>query len=355
MKLSLVELAGVTQGTDKPQALEEALAAARQAEDLGYHRIWYAEHHNTASLASQAPEILIALAARATERIRVGSGAVLLNHYSPFKVAETFLQLEALAPGRIDLGLGRATAGPVADLALRRDRRAQVADDFALQSREFALQVQEVLGHLRGDLPADHPLAELDPAAGIPTRPEVWLLGSSGTSAELAGRLGLGYAFAGFINPDLARRSLLRHRAGFAGGPEGMAGDRSVLAVHAVAADTDAEAQRLSWSARATLARLARTGASADVPTVDVAARELTRAEKDTPTVIADGVWPRLLAGSPDTVRDQIEQMTEATGVREVMVQDLVADPQARAHSRALLAGALGAAPAAAARAGSSG
>lgn len=130
MKLSLVELAPVAPGSDKPQALNDALDAARQAEDLGYHRIWYAEHHDTAGLAAQAPEILIALAARATSHIRVGSGAVLLNHYSPYKVAETFLQLEALAPGRIDLGLGRATAGPLIDLALRRDRGAAPVDDY---------------------------------------------------------------------------------------------------------------------------------------------------------------------------------------------------------------------------------
>jgi alkanesulfonate monooxygenase SsuD/methylene tetrahydromethanopterin reductase-like flavin-dependent oxidoreductase (luciferase family) len=122
-------------------------------------------------------------------------------------------------------------------------------------------------------------------------------------------------------------------------------GHRSILAVNAVVADTDAEAQRLSWSMRATLARLAGAGAAPDVPTVDVAARELTQAEKDTPTVIADGLWPRLLAGSPITIRDQIEQMTKATGVQEIMVQDVVADPEARAYSRALLAQALGVTP----------
>jgi luciferase family oxidoreductase group 1 len=196
MKLSLVELATVAPGSNKPQALKDAVAAARQAEDLGYHRIWYAEHHDTAGFAAQAPEILIALAARTTQRIRVGSGAVLLNHYSPYKVAETFLQLEALTPGRIDLGLGRATAGPLVDLALRRDRDAPRTDDFTQQ-------IHEILAHL-GQRPPDGVLAHLNPAAGIPSRPEVWILGPSGTSAQAAGQLGLGYAFAGFINPDAA-------------------------------------------------------------------------------------------------------------------------------------------------------
>ncbi|GGS64274.1 MsnO8 family LLM class oxidoreductase [Streptomyces griseoviridis] len=337
MKLSLVELATVAPGTDKPQALNDVLDAARQAEDLGYHRIWYAEHHDTAGFAAQAPEILIALAARATSRIRVGSGAVLLNHYSPYKVAETFLQLEALAPGRIDLGLGRATAGPLVDLALRRDRHTPPADDYNQQ-------IEEVLAHL--GLHPDHgsAFARLDPPAGIPTRPQVWILGSSGTSAQTAAELGLGYAFAGFINPDAAPRALLRHGA-YAHAVTGPADRRALLAVSAVVADTDAEARRLSWTRTALLARTIRTGTSTPVPTVEEAAAELSDAEKNAPTVITDGRWPRQIAGSPATVRDQIEQMTKATGVDEVMIQDIVADPEARAHSRTLLAQALGISP----------
>ncbi|MFI1699318.1 MsnO8 family LLM class oxidoreductase [Streptomyces bobili] len=331
MKLSLVELAGVAPDSDKPQALKDAVAAARQAEDLGYHRIWYAEHHDAASAASSAPEILIALAATATSRIRVGSGAVLLNHYSPYKVVENFLLLEALAPGRIDLGLGRATAGPVVDLALRRDRGVPPTDDFAEQ-------VQEILAHLDGGFPADHPFARLDPTAGIPSRPEVWILGSSGSSAQMAGRLGLGYAFAGFINPGGAIRSLLRHGAHAAGSRSGRVG---ILSLSVVVADTDAEARRLSWTRTALMARLARNGTRAQVPTVEEAARELTQAQKDAPTVITDGRWPLQIAGSPQTVRDQLEQMTKAAGVEEVMVQDMVADPAARAHSRTLLAQAV--------------
>ncbi|WP_086769930.1 MsnO8 family LLM class oxidoreductase [Streptomyces bobili] len=328
MKLSLVELAGVAPDSDKPQALKEAVAAAQQAEDLGYHRIWYAEHHDAASAASSAPEILIALAATATSRIRVGSGAVLLNHYSPYKVVENFLLLEALAPGRIDLGLGRATAGPVVDLALRRDRGVPPTDDFADQ-------VQEILAHLEGGFPTDHPFARLDPTAGIPSRPEVWILGSSGSSAQMAGRLGLGYAFAGFIDPGGAIRSLLRHGAHAAGSRSGRGG---ILSLSVVVADTDAEARRLSWTRTALMARLARNGTRAQVPTVEEAARELTQAQKDAPTVITDGRWPLQIAGSPQTVRDQLEQMTKAAGVEEVMVQDMVADPATRAHSRTLLA-----------------
>ncbi|MEV6379608.1 LLM class flavin-dependent oxidoreductase [Streptomyces sp. NPDC051773] len=335
MKLSLVELSAVVPGSDRSQALKASVDAAKQAEDLGYHRVWYAEHHDAASTASSAPEILIALAASATTRIRVGSGAVLLNHYSPYKVAETFLQLEALAPGRIDLGLGRATAGPVVDLALRRDRDVPPADDFAEQ-------VQEVLAYFHGHFPANHPFARLNPAAGVASRPDVWILGSSGTSARMAGELGLGYAFAGFINPDGAPRALLRHGTFSAPAADRPAGGRGILSVSAVVADTDAEARRLNWSRTALMARLAREGTAAQVPTVEEAERELSQDQKDIPTVITDGRWPRQLAGSPQTVRDQLEQMTKATGVDEVMVQDIIAAPAARAHSRALLAEALG-------------
>ncbi|WP_327293511.1 MULTISPECIES: MsnO8 family LLM class oxidoreductase [unclassified Streptomyces] len=339
MKLSLVELSTVTPGSDKTQALKDSVKAAQQAEDLGYHRIWYAEHHDSASTASTAPEILIALAGSATSRIRVGSGAVLLNHYSPYKVTETFLQLEAVAPGRIDLGLGRATAGPVVDLALCRDRDAPPADDFAEQ-------VQEVLAHLHGGFPADHPFARLNPAAGTVTRPEVWILGSSGSSARMAGELGLGYAFAGFINPAGAERALLRHGAFTAPAAHGPTSGHGILSVSAVVADTDAEARRLNWTRTALMARLGRQGAAAQVPTVKEAERELTQTQKDAPTVITDGRWPLQLAGSPGTVRDQLEQMAKATGVDEVMVQDIIADPAARTHARTLLAEALDLTPA---------
>lgn len=172
----------------------------------------------------------------------------------------------------------------------------------------------------------------------------MWILGSSGSSAQMAAELGLGYAFAGFINPDGAARALLRHGA-YAHTDAEPADRRAILAISAVVADTDAEARRLSWTRTAMLARTARTGTSALMPTAEEAAAELADTAKNAPTVITDGRWPRQIAGSPATVRDQIEQMTQATGVDEIMIQDMIADPQARAHSRALLAQALGVAP----------
>ncbi|MFF9774176.1 hypothetical protein ACF1HJ_10995 [Streptomyces sp. NPDC013978] len=167
----------------------------------------------------------------------------------------------------------------------------------------------------------------------------------------MAGELGLGYAFAGFINPDGASRALLRHSVFSAPAPAPAtsanrpAGGCGILSVSAVVADTDFEARRLNWSRTALMARLARHGTMARVPTVEEAERELSQDQKDIPTVITDGRWPRQLAGSAQTVRDQLEQMTKVTGVDEVMVQDVNAAHAERAHSRALLARALDIAP----------
>jgi len=334
MKLSLVELAPVTPGRDKTHALEQAVGAARHAEQLGYLRIWYAEHHNTAGFASADPGLLIAMAARETSRIRVGSGAVLLNHYSPLRVAETFLQLEAQAPGRVDLGLGRATAGPIVDLALQRDRGTRPVDDYAAQ-------IEEILAYFCRAFPADYPLAAIDPTLGIPTRPDVWLLGSSGNSANLAGALGLGYAFAGFINPRGSIPALARYRAAATRDAD-RGGARTILAVNCVVADTDDEAHRLTWYARAYFQRLSTHGVQVGLPTMAETEKELSSRLKDEPSVIVDGQWPRQLGGSPATVRSQLAIMAEVSGADEIMVQDMLPDPEIRARSRELLAQSIG-------------
>ncbi|MEE6283215.1 MsnO8 family LLM class oxidoreductase [Georgenia sp. MJ170] len=335
MKYSLVELAPVSPGGSKHDALVTALDAAREAEELGYHRIWYAEHHDTPGYASQDPVALIAVAARETTRIRVGSGAVLLNHYSPFSVAERFLQLEALAPGRIDLGLGRATAGPLVDAALRRDRQAQPVDDFASQ-------VKEVLAHMHGTFAADHPFATFDLTAGIDSLPEVWLLGSSGNSADLAGNLALGYAFAGFINPDAAVRALGTHRDSFQAPPDGAGRRGAILALNMVAADDAETAHRLTWPARHLRQKLL-TGEPATTSTVAEAEAALTPVMKALPSSFDGVTIPRQLAGTAATLRSQLEQLVQLTGATEIMVQDMLVDPERRTRSRELIAEAVAA------------
>ena len=163
MKLSIVDLGTVAPGTTETDALADALATARHAEALGFHRVWFAEHHLSRSGASHHPELLIAAAAMMTSSIRLGSGAVLMNHYSPFKVAEMFQQLEALAPGRIDLGMGRATAGPVLDAALQQNRQHPAQADHQQQ-------VLETLARLYEAFPAEHPFHDHPLMPSVPSR-----------------------------------------------------------------------------------------------------------------------------------------------------------------------------------------
>src|SRR3954447_22486545 len=189
MKLSVLDQSPISEGMTGADALHNTLDLARLADELGYTRYWVAEHHGSPMLASASPEALIGPIASSTREIRVGSGGVMLPHYSPLKVAETFSALSGLYPGRIDLGLGRApgTDG-LTMFALQRDRREPSPDDFPQQ-------LTELLGYLAGDLPADHPFARLSATLpGLPERPELWLLGSSPQSAVWAAQLGLRYS-----------------------------------------------------------------------------------------------------------------------------------------------------------------
>ncbi|MFW6639913.1 MsnO8 family LLM class oxidoreductase [Nocardiopsis algeriensis] len=338
MRLSVVELGTVAPGTTEKEALADALETARHAEEWGFHRVWFAEHHLSRSGASHHPELLIAAAAMVTSRIRLGSGAVLMNHYSPFKVAEMFKQLEAMAPGRIDLGMGRATAGPVLDLALQQNRQDPARADHQQQ-------ILETLAWLYESFPDDHPFAGHPLMTSVPETPQTWLLGSSLNGSALAAGLGIGYSFAGFINPRGAAPALRHYREHFRPQGFGLDSPRAILAVNVTVGDTDAEGRRLAYSPKGFYARLGRAGRAAGsvmVPSPDEAAREMAAGERDEPTAITDGRWPRFVAGGPDEVRATLEQMIEESGADEVMVQNMIADPAARRHSHELLAEAFG-------------
>lgn len=334
MKLSIVELGTVAPGTTEADALQDALAITQHAEAWGFHRVWFAEHHLSRSGASHHPELLIAAAAMVTSKIRLGSGAVLMNHYSPFKVAEMFQQLEAMAPGRIDLGMGRATAGPVLDVALQQNRQhpAQV---------EHQQQILETLAWLYDAFPPDHPFAGHPLMPSVAHRPHTWLLGSSPGGSNLAAGLGIGYCFAGFINPGSAAQALRNYRANFQPQNFGLDTPRAILAVNVCVGDTQSEGLHLANSPKGFYARLGRAGRKAGevtVPSPDEAAQELSRSEKDEPTSIVDGRWPRFIAGGPAQVRATLEQMIEQSQADEVMIQNLIADPVARRRSHEHLA-----------------
>jgi luciferase family oxidoreductase group 1 len=339
LRLSVLDQSPVAEGSSGSQALQNTIDLARLADDLGYHRYWVAEHHGGPSLAGPSPEVLIGPIAAATSRIRVGSGGVMLPHYSPLKVAQSFSLLAGLFPGRIDLGIGRAAGtDPMTTFALQRDRRQAAPDDFPEQ-------LAELLAYLDDSFPEGHALGRyVRTLPGRPEVPDVWLLGSSQQSAIWAGELGLPYSFADFINPGGAGIAQL-YRERFTPSPRRPA-PRTAVAVWAVCADTDAEAQRLASSSRMTLTLL-REGRLIPVPPPEKALRFL----ESRPGGQGQPSGRRAVIGSPATVRAGLEDVASQYGAEEVVIVTITFDHDARRRSYELIAEAfdLDAAPATAA------
>jgi len=325
MRLSVLDQSPISAGSTGPDALANTLDLARLADELGYHRYWVAEHHGGPMLAGPAPEVLIGPIAAATRRVRVGSGGVMLPHYSPLKVAESFSLLSGLYPGRIDVGLGRAAGtDPMTTYALQRDRRQAAPDDFPDQ-------LAELLAYLEDDLPADHPFARLARSLpGRPEAPEPWLLGSSPQSAIWAAELGLPYAFADFINRDGAAIATDYQRR-FDPGLR-LAAARTAVATWALAADDEEEAWRLTASSRMAMSML-RRGRLIPVPPVEQALRFL---ESEGEAVV--GGSRRITAGTPAQVRAGLETIAQQYGADEVIVVTITFDHAARRRSYELLA-----------------
>jgi luciferase family oxidoreductase group 1 len=334
MRVSVLDQSPVPEGLSGGDALRNTIDLARLADRLGYHRYWVAEHHGGPMLAGPSPEALIGPIASATSGIRVGSGGVMLPHYSPLKVAETFSLLAGLFGERIDLGIGRAPGtDPLTTYALQRDRRQASPDDFPQQ-------LAELVGYLDDSLPAEHPFARL--AATLPGRPhtpEVWLLGSSPQSAIWAGELGVPYAFADFINPDGApladsyREHFARHHAGVP--------STTAVGVWAICAETDEQAQYLAASSRMTM-RLLRQGKLIQVPPPEKALAFLRSIGEGRDGFIRGR---RGVLGSPERVRAGLEAVADEYGAEEVIVVTITYDHEARRRSYELIAEAMGLEP----------
>ncbi|WP_256300719.1 LLM class flavin-dependent oxidoreductase [Haloarchaeobius salinus] len=338
MKLSIVDLSPVPDGGTATDAYANTVEAAKQAERLGYERFWVAEHHGMAErLAGTTPEVLLGHLAAETDSIGLGSGAVLLNHYSPYKVAEVFGALDGLAPGRIDAGLGRANGSPASDRALGTERYSEDPDG---DHRE---RVEAVVNHLYDDYPEGHEYADLSVPGSSAEPPEPWLLGSSPSSAELAAELGLPYCFAGFIRPQWAEHAFETYREEFQSGAlaAGVDEPTGMVAVNAVCAETDQAAARLRAVAEASYQRL-RRGELGSTPSVDEAIEELGGVPDPTPETLDDDEWPRAVSGSPETIESLLEQFADRVGVDEVMIQHVVADHDDGLRSHELLADAVG-------------
>ena len=333
IKLSVLDQSPVSDGYTPADALRNTIELARLADRLGYERYWIAEHHAIVTLASPAPEILIARIGAETSGIRIGSGGVLLPHYSPLKVAETFRMLHAMYPGRIDLGIGRAPGGSGLEaFALRRDRNDRIQND------DFEEQLIELLAFLRHGFPSEHPFARIKVSPDMPGAPEVWLLGSSSWSSALAAKVGLPYAFAHFITPEETPAALKYYRENFQASKQ-MALPRAVVALGVICADTETEAKRLYTSTQLHIRRIRLQGKRLPVPTPDQAIAELgDLAFGADPVVRGGGEWPRYVVGAPEQVREEVERMAGSLQIEEVMIIAVLHDYQARLRSYQLIA-----------------
>ena len=337
MKLSILDQSPVPVGFTPGDALQNTIHLARVADALGYKRYWIAEHHAIETLASPAPEILIARVAAETSGIRVGSGGVLLPHYSPLKVAEVFRMLHALYPDRIDLGVGRAPgSGGLEAFALQRERSKRQ------QASDFPEQLTELLAFLHHDFPPEHPFNRIKVSPEMPGAPDVWLLGSSTWSAAVAAQFGLPYAFAHFIGPEQTVAALAHYREHFM--PSNfLRAPRAIVTLGVVCADTNAEAERLAASTKLLIRRIRLGGERRPVPTPEEAIKELESLGADADPLAWDASeWPRYIVGDAEKVRGTLQAMARELQTEELMILTVIHDHQARVHSYALLAESFG-------------
>ena len=330
MLLSVLDQSPIVSGRTPAESIRESVALAAHCEALGYHRYWVSEHHNSPSAAGAAPEILLGALAATTSRIRLGAAGIMLPHYSSLKVAEQFRTLEALAPGRIDLGLGRAPGSDQLTAHALNPNAARAAEAFPAQLRDVMAWVSGA------PLVAGHPFAAVAANPAGPTRPEVWVLGSSTYGAQVAAYFGLPYCFAHFIGDgEGAAQALELYRHRFRPS-ERTPTPHAALAVWALAAETAAEADRL-FASRA-LWRLGRDrGVYAALPTLEDAA---AYAYTDRDRARLAEIRAQALCGTGPEVMTRISALAEQAGAGEVAVITTVADEEARRRSYALLASA---------------
>jgi luciferase family oxidoreductase group 1 len=334
MALSVLDQSPVPAGCTPADAVRSTVGLAQEADRLGYRRFWLAEHHNTPSLAGSTPEVLAGYVASQTSSIRVGAGGILLSHYSPLKVAEAFRTLEALFPGRIDLGVGRTPgADPLTCAALQHG-------PGALGDEHYPDRLADVIGFLHNTLGSDHRFCGVHAVPEGPGAPETWVLGSSSYGSTLAARMGLPFSFAHFVSARHGPQVMAAYRRQFRPSPFCPA-PRASVGVSVVCAETDAAAERLVTSD--------------DVWHVDPAAapgRPLLAVE-DAEAVPLTGLEQELMAqqrlrrvvGAPDRVHAALSNLADAFGVEELVVRTVVHDPAARLRSYRLLAGAFELAP----------
>ncbi len=343
-RVSVLDLSPVGSGFGERASLTDSIGLAERADRLGYHRIWFAEHHGGGMVSSSAPELMIAAAGARTERIRLGSGGMMLPNHTPLHVAEQFKVLEALYPGRVDLGIGRAPGTDYRTaMALRGGRGPGGA--------ELPQQLGQLLAFSGlKEWPENHPFGATSPGPGQPVMdpvraspddaplPPIFLLGSSDFSAQVAAEAGLGFAFAGQIAPEGAVEVLRMYREQFQ--PSELWSEPYAIYSHnAICAPTDEEANRLAAPSRVAFRRL-RAGAPTPLPTVEEALAEEGQGPPPAPPADIEAI--RMVTGSPATVREIYDDLLARSGADELMLMCSTHDPADRIRSYELIAEAFG-------------
>ncbi|RAW16767.1 LLM class flavin-dependent oxidoreductase [Paenibacillus taichungensis] len=327
MKLSVLEHGHINEGRTVQDTLQETVTLAKHADELGFSRFWMSEHHGSGALSFSSPEVMIAHVAAHTDRIRVGSGGVMLPHYSAYKVAENFRLLEALHPGRIDLGIGRAPGGmPIASRALNEGKSSNV--------QFFPQQIADLGGYFHEQLPEDHRFASLVAGPSVPTVPEVWLLGSSSEGARIAAAQGTAYAFAQFFGTPGGEEAMKHYRRHF---KPSILNDKphSMIAVSAFCAETEEAAAELARSNELFFLRLGRGLEQNSFPSLETVnnypftAMEMEQIRQRRSFSIV---------GTPDQVKDKITAMAERYEADEVIIASAIHSFQDRLRSFSLIA-----------------
>jgi luciferase family oxidoreductase group 1 len=326
MKLSVLDQSPTSSGSTQDAAIRESIALAQHCDELGYERYWVSEHHNSGSIVGTAPEVLMAAIAATTRRIRVGSAGVMLPHYSALKVAEQFRVLEAIAPGRIDLGVGRA---PGSD-----GLTAQALNPHSNAAEEFPRQVQELQHWVSGiALPANHPYRNIMALPMSTSSPQLWILGSSAYGAQLAAHFGLPYAFAYFFSEGAGvDEALALYRRNYRPS-ERYPSPCATICVWALAADTESEARRLL-----TTREYWRVGFEKGLR-MPLASPEAAAAHPYTEAELAmiEKLRAKALVGTGAQVTDKLRALAHRLELDEIVINTWTFDPQARRHSYALL------------------
>ena len=330
LQLSVLDQSPIAEGMTAEEALENTVKLAQHVEQLGYKRFWVSEHHDTNSLAGSSPEVLLGHIGAKTSRIRIGSGGVMLPHYSPYKVAENFHVLAGLHPGRVDLGIGRAPGGmPRATIALQGDRRRSVD--------RYPEQIDDLLGYLYDALPPVHPLYGVKATPIVQSPPELWLLGSSSETAKLAADKGLPYVFAQFINGEGGEHYMRLYRDRFVPSPY-LAEPRGMVAVFAICAETDEKAEWIAGSLDLSLLMIEQGMALDGTPSPEKAAAypyspyERKRVEDNR---------RRMIVGSPTRVKDELYRLSETYETEEIMLVTITYDFEDKLASFRLIAEAV--------------